>query len=92
MVFGFAGTTLLFSLQLADLLLHQASIEVDWFLVDESDRMRSDLLFDVMLPFFEQVSIVCHFSLTAEEGIVILIFVSLEVHPAHDHGVLRAEE
>lgn len=91
-MFGLAWPALLLTLQLAHLVLHQASIETNWFFVDEPNRMRSDLFLGVVLPFLEQIGIVCHFPLTAEEGVVVLILVSLEVHSAHDHRVLRAEE
>lgn len=91
-MFGLAWTALLFSLQLAYFFFYHTSIEADWFLVDESDRMRGDLFLDVVLPFLKQIGIVGHFSLTAQKRVVVLIFVSLEVHSTHDHRVLRAEE
>lgn len=91
-MFGLAWTALLLSLQLTHLFFHHPSVETYWFLVDESNWMRRNLFFDVVLPFLKQVCIICHLPLTAEERVVVLVFVSFEVHSAHDHRVFRTKE
>lgn len=82
-----AGSSSLLSLEFADPILDLQCVEGDYFFVEQDCRMGGELLTNVMLSLFEEISVISHFSLTTQERAVIFLAIALKVGPTHQHRI-----